>query len=204
MPKLKVYSTNYIKRFSLFHYAFYHPLAKFMMARCKFLLSENDIDPKKHYIFVANHSGAPDFFVVFFGLPFKITRLLVPYRFFIANRFFKKRSARWVLMSFGGFPAKKHRTLDWGVPAGERAMKRNETVVIFPEGKVAPIDRKYPPKRGIEFLAKNPNAMLIPVRVKWHRNKGLVKSYDLTVGKPFDAHNMTAAQIMDRVYDLEL
>lgn len=203
MEKQKVYPTRYIRAYSLFSYIFYHPLTLLMTTRRTFLLQPSDIDPNKRYVFAINHSGAPDFFVVFFGLPLRITLKLVPYRFFIANRFFNNPIIRWLAMSYGGFPAKKHKTIEWGVPAAKHALKRDETVVIFPEGKVSKIDKAYPPKRGVEFLANEDDVVIVPARVKWHRGKGYINSYDLTVGRPFDGHGMKAVQIMDRIYDLK-
>lgn len=184
-------------------YFFYHPLARWMMVSRSVQLDKSDIKPGKHYIFAINHSGAPDFFVVFFGLPLSVTLRLVPYRFFIANRFFKKPLVRWMALSYGGFPAKEHTQLKWGLDAAKHALNRNETLVIFPEGKVSKVDRKYPPKRGVAILAKMPNVLIIPTRVKWHRNNGYLRSYDVTVGKPIDANGLTADQIMNEVYDLE-
>jgi len=203
MSKNNVYHTTYIKSFSLFSYVFYHPLAILMAKSRRILLDAKDIDPKKHYVFAINHSGAPDFFVVFFGLPLKITLKLVPYRFFIANRFFRKSVVRWLTMSYGGFPAKKHSAIEWGVPAAKHAMERGETVVIFPEGKVSKIDRVHPPKRGVEFLANENDVRIVPVRVKWHRDRGYINSYNLVIGKPFDGRGMKAIEIMDRIYSLK-
>lgn len=187
----------------MFSYIFYHPIARLMMVRRNVHLNPSDIEPGKHYLFAINHSGAPDFFVVFFGLPLSVTLKLVPYRFFIANRFFRNWLVRWMAMSYGGFPAKEHESIEWGLDAARHAISRNETVVIFPEGKVSRTDKQYPPRKGVGILAKEDNVAIIPVRVKWHRHQGYLRSYDVTVGKPFDAKDMSAEQIMDIVYDLE-
>jgi len=203
MTKPKVYSTKYINAFSWFHYPLYGTIARLMISRKNFLIQPEDIKAGKKYVFAVNHQGIPDFFVVFFGMPTYVHSRLTPYRFFIANRFFRNRFLRWILLSFGGFPAKKHRTLEWGLPAAEHAIRRGESVVIFPEGKVSLIDRVHTPKRGVEFLANEKNAMIIPVRVRWHRAQGYFNSYDLVVGKPFNGHGMKAVEIMDRVYSLK-
>ncbi len=203
MQKLKAYSTKYINAYSWFHFPLYGLIARAMMRKKKLLLRPKDIDLTKKYVFVVNHQGLPDFFVVFFGMPANIHHLIGPYRFFIANRFFRNSILRWILLSFGGFPAKKHSSLEWGISAAKHAMERGETVVIFPEGKVSLIDRAYPPKRGVEFLANEPDVMIIPTRVKWNRAKGYLNSYYLAVGRPFDGHGMKATQIMDHVYDLK-
>ncbi len=203
MSKLKIYPAKYVKVFSWIHLPLYGALAKTLVSKKNILIEPGDIEPDKKYLFAVNHQGIPDFFVVFFGLPFWIHRQLTPYRFFVSNPFFKNPVVRWMLMSFGGFPAKEHRKIDWGILAAERALQRNETVVIFPEGRVSLEERKYPAKRGVEILAKTPDIMIVPVRVKWYRSEKVFKSYYLAVGKPFDASQMTASQIMDRVYDLE-
>ncbi len=203
MQKLKTYSTKYVRIYSWLHFPLYGALARSMVAKRNIMLQPSDICSDKKYVFAVNHQGQPDFFVVFFGMPGELHRLLGPYRFFIANRFFINPFLGWMLRSFGGFPAKKHSKYNWGIPAAKQAMARGEAVVIFPEGKVSLVERRYAPLRGVEVLAQGPDVLIIPARVKWFRNPKVINGYKLAIGKPFDAHGMKANQIMDRVYSLK-
>ncbi len=203
MSKQKTYSSFYILVFSWIHFPLYGFIARRMMKSEKLMLNINDLNKNSHYVFTVNHQGAPDFFVVFFGMPGRIHRQIGPYRFFIANKFFKNPLTRWLALSFGGFPAKKHPKYQYGIAAAKHAMNCGESVVIFPEGKVSQVDRQHKPKQGVAILAKEPDTFIIPVRVKWHRDKGIFNSYDVAIGKPFNGSKMSAEEIMDKVYSLK-
>ena len=202
MAKQKYYSTSYVSLFSWVHYPLYWVLANLMKRSNRFLIKPEDVNLNHRYVFCLNHRGSPDFFVVFFGMPAWFHRKIAPYRFFIANRFFKNWFVRWQALSFGGFPAKEHPYLDYGLDAANRALDRGDPVVIFPEGRVGMVDREHKPKKGVAILAKRIDVRIVPVRVNWDRSKKLFRSYDVVVGKPFDGSKMNENQIMDVVYDL--
>lgn len=155
------------------------------------------------YILVANHSAAFDPFLITSNLNWNQIRAIFPFFFMTHNRFFRFWPLRLWLYLHGCFPAFEHHSLEYGLGRAMALLSQNHTLLMFPEGKVADTDRAVPPKSGIETLANVPNVQLVPVRVRWERKRGLLKSYSLSVGKPFSGKNMTAEQIMDVVYSLK-
>jgi len=167
-------------------------------------LKAGDLKDGKKYIFVSNHRSLMDAFYICYSMSFDIHKRLGPYRFFLANRFLDNLFLSKPLLAFGSFPAKRHERYPYGLRMAENLLGNNETVVIFPEGKIARVDKQHEPRHGVEVLAKMPDVQLIPVRVDWQRDKGFVNSYRLSIGRPFDGSDMTARQIMDKVYGLKL
>jgi 1-acyl-sn-glycerol-3-phosphate acyltransferase len=144
-----------------------------------------------------------DAFYICYSMPFDIHRKLGPYRFFLANRFIDNAFMGRPLLAFGCFPAKRHERYPYGLRMAETLLGNSETVVIFPEGRISKIDREHVPRHGVEVLAKMPGVQLVPARVEWQRDKGFFKSYRLSIGRPFNGSELTAEQIMDKVYDLK-
>jgi len=161
------------------------------------------LDTNKAYIIAANHSGAIDPFIITANLPWHYILTLTPYRFMTANKFFSRTLLLPFLFALGCYPANKHPRFKSGLEYTQKLIEKRYCIVIFPEGKVSRIDRQYPARKGIEVLVQDSGVEILPVRVKWNRRKGLLRSYSLTVGKPFSGKNMTAEQIMDVVYGLK-
>jgi hypothetical protein len=58
-------------------------------------------------------------------------------------------------------------------------------------------------KWGVAALAREPNVMIIPAHIEWRR-RGWWHGFDVTVGKPFDGSEMTAQEILDQIYALQV
>ena len=175
-----------------------------LMTRSKRIeLSEDDIDPGKRYVIAGNHTGMPDPFVVCMNLPFRIQAKLIPFRFFVINRFFFAPLG-FYLHLLGGFPAHKHDRYAYGLEVAYEAHQKGHSVVIFPEGKISKNSvQEFEPKSGVSVLARRDHVMIIPARLRWTRKRGILRSYDLAVGRPFDGSKMSPQQIMDVVYSLK-
>lgn len=156
------------------------------------------------YVVYSNHTWIFDPFLICSHLTTKIQHKFFPFRFFVMNRFFDGRNIalRPFLSILGCFPAKWHSKLKYGIATAEDFLIKGSTIMIFPEGRISKVGSRLPAKRGIEILARSPRVLLIPVRVKFQRNK-IIHSYSITVGEPFSGKNMTAEQIMDVVYSLK-
>ncbi len=169
-------------------------------------ITEVKLNPNAGYIIVANHSGSIDPFIITANLPLPYIKAMLPFRFMTANKFFNKVWLWPALFWHGCYPARKTsgRLKDIsGLEYTAKLVNSKTTIMIFPEGRVSRKDRQFPPKRGVEILARTPDVLLIPVRVKWDRSKGFWKSYSMAIGEPFSGENMTAEQIMDVVYGLK-
>lgn len=173
------------------------------VARRNIQLEVDDINQEYKYVIVSNHRGAPDPFVIGYGLGSRMTYKITPVRFFTQNRFFRNPLLIPFLHAYGCFPARHEVGKDSGLKFGIKLLRDDQTILIFPEGKVSRFDNAILPKTGVEHLADEQDVLLIPARVRWNRKRGLFKSYSLSVGKPFSGKNMTAEQIMDVVYSLK-
>jgi 1-acyl-sn-glycerol-3-phosphate acyltransferase len=74
--------------------------------------------------------------------------------------------------------------------------------MIFPEGRrtVRGEGKVY---RGVEELAhSHPHAMVVPVHIEWRVRWKYIRSFRIAIGAPFDASQLTAQDIMDRIYAL--
>lgn len=162
-------------------------------------------DASTKYIMYSNHRWTLDPFLVCSNLQLAELFKLMPFRFFVKNRFYEGMNIllRPILMASGCFPAKWHSRLKYGLTTAEEYLYSNNTVVIFPEGKVSKTGLRLPARRGIEVLANIPDTELIPIKVHRERKILLYKSYSIVYGKPINGRNMTAEQIMDVVYSLK-
>ena len=192
-----------IKIYQYTNLPFFFMLAKMMVRTKKIELHPDEISANKPYVIVANHTGMPDPFLICYSLSLKHHKKLSPYRFFIVNRFFYAPLGIY-LRFMGGFPAHKHEKLPYGLDVAYEAIQANQTVVIFPEGKISKTSKQqFEPKRGVSVLAKEKDVKLIPARVKWNRERKLLQSYEIAIGKPFDGSKMSPQQILDVVYSLK-
>lgn len=182
---------------------FFSLLSAITVNRRKISLGLEDIDTKSNYVIVASHRGMLDPFIIGYGVGPKLVVSVTPLWFFTQNRFFRNPVLHPFLYGYGCFRARHEVGKNSGLNYGIKLIKSGQNLVIFPEGKVSKLDRAILPKTGVEILANLPGIKLIPARVRWNRKRGLLKSYSLSVGKPFSGKNMTAEQIMDVVYSLK-
>jgi len=123
-------------------------------------------------------------------------------RYFAARGLFRAPILREVLMAFGSFPARPHPRWPSGLEYGLRMLHKGKTVMIFPEGRrtVRGEGKVY---KGVEELAhSHPLAMVVPVHIEWRVHWKVFRSFRIAIGAPFDGGNMTAQEIMDRIYAL--
>lgn len=194
---------NAIKYFQWFNWPLFRSIAWLAVKNKNIKLAASQLSSDTNYVIVSNHQGTMDPFVVCYNFDRKIDKMLVPIHFFTANRFMNRPVLAQWLSLMGSFPAKRHHKYQYGLVKAEHLVGKSQTVMIFPEGRVSRVDRFHKPKHGVEVLAKMPGVKLIPTRVKWNKSKGVIKSYSLAIGRPFDGSHMSAEQIMDKVYSLK-
>lgn len=148
------------------------------------------------YVVYANHQSQRDGLLIPAALPMIALRRLVPFRFFVANRFFKGIKNIF-LTTMGGFPAHAHTGRPFGLGQAYDLMKTDSSLVIFPTGRIT--RQRGNAKRGIAILAAEPSVRLVPVHIDWQSRWSCI----IYVGEPFSATGNTSAdQLMERVYRL--
>jgi len=201
-PQDKLLSSKLLK-FIVFNqtasYWFFRPMMAAFAYRTQLLLKPTQLDPSKHYIIAANHQSMIDPFVVCYALSPQLFARLVPFRYFAHNALFDK-VLRSILLCLGAFPASRNSRYSYGLEAARLFLQHHQSIVIFPEGRrVVGLTR---PRSGIEVLAKDPNVEIIPVHIQWYKNKWHYRSYRIVIGSPLTEKNLSARQILNRIYKL--
>jgi len=156
-------------------------------------LSKND--KNINYILYANHQSGLDALIICASLPWKTLKHLLPFRFFVYNKYMDG-PLRYFLNVMGGFRSHPHETKSFGLDRACELMEQNQTIMIFPSGQRT---REKIAKRGVAVLAALPNTYLIPVHIDWkHRFHCHVHVGSPIKGQP----DHLPEQLMEHVYDL--
>jgi 1-acyl-sn-glycerol-3-phosphate acyltransferase len=122
------------------------------------------IDPQSPYVFMANHTSIADPFAVAITIP-------QPFHFV-----FKKELARipvfgWALLSLGQIMVDREHTEQARASLAEAisGLSGNNSILIFPEGKVSRDGRLRPLKKGGFHLAIQTGLPIVPVRIEGAR-----------------------------------
>lgn len=150
------------------------------------------IDPKQHYVFIANHQSNID-------IPVLIQALIA-----FQLRWLAKKELLWVPLFGWAMWAAKHVTVNRSNRAGAlRSLKKAKkriasgiSLVFFPEGTRSPDGRLLPFKRGGFWLAVKTQTPIVPITINgsgallpkgdWRVRRGEI---EVTVGKPLLVEN---------------
>jgi 1-acyl-sn-glycerol-3-phosphate acyltransferase len=167
-------------------------------------LERADIKRNKQYVLAANHQNNLDPFILISLLPPKVFKRMRTLRFFAHNVFFRNPINRAVMTSLGAFPTKEHPVLPHGLRYANDQLNEGHPVLIFPEGRMS-VPRETPAKLGVEIMAQWRKVMIIPVHLEWDRyQRVLGGKLRIHIGKPFSGKGMSAQEILDRIYELEV
>jgi 1-acyl-sn-glycerol-3-phosphate acyltransferase len=152
----------------------------------------NHIDPKRQYIFIANHQSNIDIPVLIQSLPgFQL-------------RWIAKRELLRIPLFGWAMWAAKHITVNRSNRAegmailkkAQQRMRGGISLVIFPEGTRSMNGRPLPFKRGGLLLALKTQAAIVPVTINgsgkilakgdWRIRRGII---EVTVGEPISVEN---------------
>lgn len=167
------------------------------------------LDPKRPYIFMANHLSAADIWSLFAAIPF-------PVRFIAKKQLAKIPLVGWA-MRIGRFifidrqnASAAHRSID----EAARRIHDGASVMIFPEGTRSRDGKLGPFKKGGFHLAVNSGADIVPVGIRGTREvmpKGsmLIRSGVITleIGAPIPTAELPEADrpaLIDGVRDIIL
>ena len=160
-----------------------------------------DVDSKHSYVLVANHQCRADPFMISGAVPFAVWRKLGAFRYMVYTPLFDIPGLAQFLLALGCFPAKPHPVVGpYGLDYSKSQLAIGRGICIFPEGRRV-IRGERGARRGVAVLAREPKVLLIPAHIEW-RQRGWWHGFDVTIGKPFDGSQMSAQEILDRVYAL--
>ncbi len=185
-------------------YIFYLPLrvllSPFVAIDSKNLVFEES-SVRSNFVIAGNHISMLDPFLMCASLPISPTRILMPYRFIVANAYYDNFLLRPGLWLLGGYRAYPHSSKKYGLELSYVLLDNRQTIMIFPEGRVNRTGNKLPAKRGVAELAKYENVKIIPVAVTKNKSK-IFKRFTVTFGKPENMNSLSPEQIMQKVWDL--
>lgn len=181
----------------------------YALTKAYFIISRSTIittgdwgaDAGMRYVIASSHVSWLDPFLATTALGWKRLRPLLPCRFIAAPIFLQKPVLRRIMIWLGAYPSHELRNMAYGLDASLTMLDRKQTVVIFPQGKRNPADKKV--HRGVAVLAKHPGTLIVPVLIhrKSHAFLGMT-SYLIYTGEPFDGATLSAEEIMAQVLEL--
>ena len=154
---------------------------------------------KQHgYVIASNHQSNLDPFMILGALPLNILMKLAPVKSMSHRNLFEHLPVRVMLRSFGGFPTKEIKGLNYGLPFSFETLIDHGTIAIFPEGTRVKPGEKVEAKRGVAELASQPDTEVILCHLIW--NKGKIKRVQITISAPKNFSGQTAQMILDHIY----
>ena len=143
-------------------------------------------------IFVANHQGRFDPFLIGASIPFSYFLKIKCFRYQTYYKFIIERWYGLFIWLMGAYPVyPKSGPLEKVLAKTVKILKNNQSVLIFPEGKLNQYFDPANAKPGIGYLAKNLNPLIVPVFIKnTHNIKFLEfilrkRRVRITFGQPF-------------------
>ncbi|MBU4102239.1 1-acyl-sn-glycerol-3-phosphate acyltransferase [Patescibacteria group bacterium] len=143
-------------------------------------------------LFVANHQGRFDPFLIGASIPFSYFSKIKCFRYQTYYKFITERWYGLFIWLMGAYPVYPGSgPLEKVLEKTVKILKDNQSVLIFPEGKLSQYFDPANAKPGIGYLAKNLNPLIVPVFIKnTHNIKFLEfilrkRRVRITFGQPF-------------------
>lgn len=121
-------------------------------------------DSNGKYIFAANHKRYEDPFIIFYSLPFRVVKQLLPLRFMTTQRYMDRFILGKFLVLFGCYGAKNdslNKTVDF--------LNRGNNVCIFPQGKFDKKNKEQA-KVGVAYIHREvKGSCVVPINIDYPR-----------------------------------
>lgn len=159
-----MFSRNLIILNQILMYPFWHFVTKYIK-KLDFEI-KTKFDSKEKYIFTPNHPNRLDPFLVFYSLPFKELKKILPIRFMTAKRYMSNPIDKLTMSLMGCYEIDEK-----AIKSSVYLLERENNLCIFIQGRVdAGFEHK--PKVGAVCIQKEfGKSHLVPVRVHTKRKK---------------------------------
>lgn len=102
----------------------------------------------------------------------------------IVARYWYRKWYLYPLLRCGFSIPLDNRSIGW-LRRSARAIRRGDSVLIFPEGRAVPGDKIYPFKPGFLMLAAKTGAQVLPLYMEGQYNRPFLKRLYIVVGTPY-------------------
>ena len=153
-----------------------------------------NLPAKGNFLLVSNHASFLDPFAISAAIPRYI-------RWIVVDEYFDLFFARWVLKQLR-FIRTRGKTDSRALHQAVIALKNNDIVGIFPEGRRTEDGRLGKVRGGMAHLAKESGAAVLPVAIlgsfeAWPRTRNSIRLHPITVriGKPLELTVLAQSKI---------
>jgi len=152
--------------FQLFIYFLLYLPFRLLIGGTKVEYQKNHIGSGKTFIIVLNHNAKIDPFLLFL-LPLDVALKIAPVRFLTAEYYYNKPLIRLFIKPLGAYPLKK---LAWTYKelfkeSVEFLTRKDQNVLIFPEGKIVSLSDNINAKPGVGYLISESKRGILPIRI---------------------------------------
>jgi 1-acyl-sn-glycerol-3-phosphate acyltransferase len=145
-------------------------------------------------LFISNHHGAIDPFLVSAAIPGSYYKKIKCLRYLTYYKYIRRRPYGifiWLMGAYSIVPGKNKNDYEKILGKTVKLLKQDQSVLMFPTGK---LERDFDPKNarpGVAYLAKTVNPVIVPVYIKDTYKIGLKDFYlrkrrvSVEFGEPF-------------------
>ncbi len=205
--------TIYISLLQIILYPFFWIVNFFLKSKITYNLKPEDF--KRGVILVANHQSRLDFVLIYTGIPFHRLVKMLPLYQLTAEKYMNTWWKKIYMTAVGCIPVEtmsKEKAIIGLLDITEKIMDNN-TILIFPEGKV--VSHKQPQPKifsGVGYLFHKYQKKLLPISLRGFSDVTFISFFFrrhnamITYGKPMklnqDFPDKIARSIMKSIYSL--
>jgi 1-acyl-sn-glycerol-3-phosphate acyltransferase len=156
----------------------------------------NFLSVHRPIIVISNHRGIFDPWHISSAIPFKILfGRIFPIRVYSSVELSEKNTSGRILKTLGimrvvyflynAILLPKSGTFDEKIQPLLEAIKKNESILIFPEGQLIFDDSISDFKKGVVRVHQLTGALILPIAIKYEKKASIFRKVNIVIGKPF-------------------
>lgn len=190
--------------FQIFTYGFVKLLRIFVSTKSINMNKSNQLIGK--CIIESNHISPLDVLFATSSLSWKEFYSIIPLRYMTKDDYLKPFWKQLILYPLGSYPA-KHSGERTGLEISLEFLANNQSIFIFPEGRIKHGTQKYEVRVGVAYLVKQSGKAVLPIYINQKINKLIPISVIIGLPKrPLSFNNdlqVTAQELFSRVLSLK-